>query len=292
MLLPKGFIPPPNNNEDYDSEYDSEPSSDDCWSAVGNPNPKDDVPSEAQVVYDVARAARKAKEHESEVKYDRERRSLQGLQVPVAYRKEKTVITWKVCDDEDDELVEKEKENLDEIGLTNFNFRKLDIPDSKGRLSRINFMKLFYTLWPGNIHHQLLKLNTRIELDNLMKSKHKVRPVSVREFTRFLGILLIARLEGKKGGNLWDGSDSEGEGYRSQCDMSRYMSKHRHSQLRKYFSFIFADDGLKPTDPWWMVSPGIRAFNHNRRMLFRPSSTLVMDEAMSAYVPQTTATGE
>ena len=77
------------------------------------------------------------------MKYDRERRNLQGLQVPVHYRKEKTIINWKVCDDEDDELVDKAKENLDEIGLTNFNFRKLDIPDSKGRLSRVNFMKLF-----------------------------------------------------------------------------------------------------------------------------------------------------
>ena len=288
--LTTGFDDTTITYSDSDFDYDS----DDCWSISGNPNPEEDLPCEAQIVYDVARAARKQKEHEAEVKYDRERRNLQGTQVPVAYRKNKTVVTWTVCNVEDDELVNRkdEKCNSEEIGLENFDFRKLDIPDSKGRLSRINFMKLFFSLWPGNVHHQLLKLNARIELDNSTKKKNKVSPVSIREFSRFLGIMLVARLEGKKGGLLWEGTASDGEGYRSQCDMSRYMTKHRHSQLRTYFSFIFADDSIKDADPWWMVSSGVRAFNHNRRTVFRPARILVMDESMSAYKPRTTASGE
>ena len=167
-----------------------------------------------------------------------------------------------------------------------------EVKDSQGRPSRINFMKLLFAFLPGNVYHLLLKMNARIDQDNKDRRKGRVLPVSPREWARFLGVFLVPVLEGKKGGDLWMGNVEDGEGYRSQIDISRYMTKHRHSQLRKYFSFLYANESQKQTDPWWMVSDGIRAFNHNRRETFKPSGVMVLDESMSAYKPRTTKTGE
>ena len=145
---------------------------------------------------------------------------------------------------------------------------------------------------PGNLYHLLLKLNSRIEEDNKDQSKGRIIPVSPREWARFLGVMLMAVLEGKKGADLWAGNADNGEGYRSQVDVSRFMTKHRHSQLRKYFSFLYANDAKMQDDPWWMVADGIAAFNHNRLNSFRPSKVMALDESMSAYRPRTTKTGE
>ena len=153
-------------------------------------------------------------------------------------------------------------------------------------------MKLLFALWPGNIHFQLLLLNARIEKDNLERRRGRVLPLSLREFCHFLAVLLVARLEGKVGNDLWSSNPGDHEGYRSQLDISRYMTKHRHTQIRRYFSFFFADETKVETDPWWQIIAGIDSFNHNRRMGFKPSRVRCMDESMSAYCPRTTATGE
>ena len=55
--------------------------------------------------------------------------------------------------------------------------------------------------------------------NNKGRARNRVLPISLREFGHFLGVLLIARLEGKDGSALWQ-SNSEEEGYRSHLDMS------------------------------------------------------------------------
>ena len=270
-----------------DSQSDNE------WSIMCDP--EEDTPTERELVFDVARAARASQEtgrrDDSQAQHDGKRRNLQGRQVPVEYKKEKTTIVWTVSDSEDGELTADYKKDT-EIGLTNFNFRMNEVKDSQGRPSRINFMKLLFAFLPGNVYHLLLKMNARIDQDNKDRRKGRVLPVSPREWARFLGVFLVPVLEGKKGGDLWMGNVEDGEGYWSQIDISRYMTKHRHSQLRKYFSFLYANESQKQTDPWWMASDGIRAFNHNRRETFKPSGVMVLDESMSAYKPRTTKTGE
>ena len=70
------------------------------------------------------------------------------------------------------------------------------------------------------------------------------------------------------------------------------MSKHRHSQLRAYLPYIWAEESVKDVDPWWMVSNAIHNFNYNRSLVFKPGHVLTMDESMSAFRPRKTATGE
>ena len=278
-----------------DTQMDCDDSDgEDEMSVVEESNPKmEELPSKAQVVYDLAHTSCNTKSNDiiNESVYKEQRAALQGKIVPVNYAKEKTVVNWVVFDAED-QVLECNKMQDESIGLTHFNFRRHEVRDNKGRLSRVNTMQLLYTLcWPGNIKHQLLKLNGRIEKDNEGRRKGKIQLISLREFTTFLGVLVVACLEGKKGSDLWLGSSDNGEGYRSQVDMSRWMTKSRHSVIRKYFSYIFADEGIKERDPWWMVSQGIAAFNHNRKTVVCPCDRLVLDESMSAYRPRTTATG-
>ena len=138
-------------------------------------------------------------------------------------------------------------------------------------------------------------MNKQIALDNcerIGKGRRKVQLVSYREMGVFLGIFLVARLEGKKGSQLWVGNSDEGEGYRSQIDMSAVMKEYRHCELRNYFEIFFADHLKKGEDAWWKVMGGVDGFNQNRRQTIKASHEKTPDESMSAHRPRTTATGE
>ena len=264
-------------------------------SIYGYPNPEEDIPSESQIIYDIAHSARHGRDLEEQVRYVNHRIRLQGKEVAVPYKKNGTVVKWTVSDLEQNLVQVLEKKDPQTVGLTGFDFRRQELSDASRRPNRrINFLKLFFSLWPGNIHHQLLLVNSRIEADNKEKTRGrgKVLPISLREFCHFLAVMMIARLEGKQGSDLWQGAQNDDEGYRSPIDVSRYMTKYRHTQIRRYFSYFFADERKKSTDPWWPVIGGINAFNHNRNSLFNSSNVRIMDESMSAFRPRTTPKGK
>ena len=285
MQIPSPVIAPP-QRDDASSTGDEE------MTELEEADPIEDLPSDAQVTYDVARAAKREIDLANQARYRQERAGCQGTVVPIEYKKDNTVVEWKVQDVQAEELEKRVEIKDEDIGLTDFDFSQLTVRDCRGRFSRVNFMKIFFAVWPGNIKHQLLMLNRMIEEDNKSRRKGMVLPISLREFAVFIGIMTAARCEGKQGLSLWQGSTEDGEGYRSQVDMSRWMAKYRHSQIRKYFSFIFADPTTKDTDPWWMVTAGVKAFNHNRQTLIRSSDSVIIDEAMSAYRPREKATGK
>ena len=292
---PSGTVPPavsPNHQATGRVAIASSDSSDtEDSTLLCHQNPEDDIPPPAQIVYNVACAARRARDLERHIQYVNKRSRLQGRKI-ILRNKSKPEVTWTVTDNEDMTGVSSNNDVPESVGLTNFDFKKCEIPDSAGRSNRrINFMKLLFALWPGNIHHQLLVLNIRIEKDNAERRRGRVLPVLLREFCHFLGVLLIARLEGKCGADLWSSTTPNREGYFSQTDVSCHMTKYRHTQIRRYFSFFFAEETQKESNPWWQVIGGIKGFNHNCRTVFTASHVRCMDEMMSAFCPQTTATG-
>ena len=265
---------------------------------VDDGEPLEDLPPESQIDHDVAAIARRNKDIFAEDIYRSERDFYQGLIVPIRDNKRKSTVEWRVEDlsaEEQDEFNQDEDEDLHEAmfcGVSAFDFTKYEVTDNRGRASRVNLMKLFFLLWPGDVKQQLLMMNARISRDNNARRKHIVSPVSLREFATFLGLMLVARIEGKRGADLWQGSAKEGEGYHSQIDVSGYMSSHCHGQIRRYFSFMFANESLEEIDPWWQVEEGIRGFNNVRQAVVRSHSCKVLDEIMSAYKPRTTPTGK
>jgi Transposase IS4 len=150
-------------------------------------------------------------------------------------------------------------------------------------------------LWPGNWETQLKNLNNRIvrsSYDEQNKGKvgycRKTKFISKNEFWIWFGILLVARIEGRKG-DVWD--KHEPEGYGTKVDMSYLMTRNRFREIRKWIPFLFADDKNKETDDWWQFSGAINLYNENRARRIISSTVKVLEESMSAFRPQTTKNG-
>ena len=74
--------------------------------------------------------------------------------------------------------------------------------------------------------------------------------------------------------------------------MSSHMTLHRHSEIRTYFSHLFANHSVRETDPWWAVIVGVHGFNEKRKAVVASSSQKTCDKSMSAFHPRTTPTGK
>jgi Transposase IS4 len=166
-------------------------------------------------------------------------------------------------------------------------------PDGKNK--RIDFLDLMIHLWPGDWLLQLNNMNKRILDHNKQASLNKrgnrytkISEIAPNEFWKFIGIMLVARIEGRKG-EVWD--RTEPEGYGKKVNVSEIMTENRFKQLRVYFAYHFAEPKSESMDPWWQLRNGINEYNNNRQQNVIASSTKVIDESMSAFRPQTTKTG-
>ena len=113
-----------------------------------------------------------------------------------------------------------------------------------------------------------------------------------KELWVFLGIILIARIEGIPGGDLWkDGGRTEG--YKSIPNLDKdIMPSYRFKQIKYFITYMWADEELKAKgDPWWQIVQITHEFNECRRKKVRTSNVRVADESMSAFRPRTTKHG-
>ena len=101
-------------------------------------------------------------------------------------------------------------------------------------------------------------------------------------------LIIVARTMGRKG-NLWDKCEPEGEDHR--VDYSKYMSESYHKDIQSVIPYLFADPTKKRTDPWWQISKLIDGYNANGRETACSLNLHVLDKSMSAFRPQTRATG-
>ena len=105
----------------------------------------------------------------------------------------------------------------------------------------------------------------------------------------FWGLILAARLEGRKGGRLWD--RQEPEGYGAKVDVSVHMKEHRFIDIKRFMPYLFADENKKANDPWWQFCTAVKNYNKNRTNTIEPSLVKVFDERMSAFHPHTSRFG-
>ena len=221
--------------------------------------------------------------------YEQEKAILIGSEVNTA-----AGLTWKVRNDIRQSEVADEYDPL--IGIRNFDFNNKRMRTNTKGLLRINFLDLLIHLWPGDWKSQLTNLNKRIHDEYKQKVKmtrhgrvKKVHEVTEREFWIFWGIIIVARLEGRKGGRLWDRLDPEG--YGSKVDLSAHMKQHRFVDIKRFIPFLFANESKKETDPWWRFSSAVSMYNNNRKHTIKPSLLKVFDESMSAFRPRTSRFG-
>ena len=116
-----------------------------------------------------------------------------------------------------------------------------------------------------------------------------IKEISEHEFWIFWGIILSARTYGRQGGSLWDKEEPEGEDI--IVNLSKHMTLARHKDMKRYVAFLFADETLKETDPWWQITCGVQEFNNNQKQRIYASFKKVFDESMSALKPRTTKNG-
>ena len=140
------------DSEDEKADDDSFTSLDsDDWSIVDEADPEiEDIPSDAQVCYDLYCATRSNKDFQLQLDYVKERKDLQGTEVPVTNgrTKKKLETTWVVDDDEDFDFVT-DFVSDNQIGLKDVNFQNFDAGIVNGRPTRVNFLHILLPLWPG-----------------------------------------------------------------------------------------------------------------------------------------------
>jgi len=206
-------------------------------------------------------------------------------------------VTWTVRSDIRASEVLPQKQLFKKLGVRGFDFGKKDKISPDGKNTRIDLLKLLIHLWPGDWRSQLQKLNFKILLnnDNIKKhtrhgTRHKtVNTISPHEFWCFWGIILAARIHGRKG-DVWESTPEEG--YPNFCvNMSEYMSKNQHLEIRSYIPHLWESEEKKEQgDAWWQFSNAVDLFNKNRHSIVLTSTLKVLDESMSAFRPQTTKT--
>ena len=116
-----------------------------------------------------------------------------------------------------------------------------------------------------------------------------IHAITENEFWKFWGIIIVARIEGRKGEKLWD--RLEPEGYGRKIDMSPYIKQHCFKEIKKYIPYLFSKEEDKQHDPWWQFASAIDAYNENRSETLCSSLTKIFDETMSAFRPRTTKRG-
>ena len=206
--------------------------------------------------------------------------------------------TWTVIEDIKQSDVPT-NEQFHQIGIAQFDFTKMSKSHGARRqYKRIDFLDLLMHLWPGDWRAQLTYMNSRIRASNNEKKNatrrassarvRVVKEVSEQEFWIFWGLIIVGRIMGRKG-DLWDKIEPEGE--EPRIDYSKHMTAMYHRDIRSFVPYLFADPTKKRTDPWWQISKLIDGYNANRRETVCSSNLHVLDESMSAFRPQTRATG-
>jgi Transposase IS4 len=244
-------------------------------------------------IMDILQEERSGRMIERQQRYEKEKKELISNQIEVGPKKGPK-LTWTVTNDIKKEDVPTSSE-FNTIGIKNFDFRNSVVVCPDGKNKRINFLDLLIHLWPGDWLLQLQYMNKRI-IDNNNEATtnkrgnryQKICEISPQEFWKFIGIMLVARIEGRKG-EVWDRTAPEG--YGNIVNMGEVMTENRFKQLRIYFAYLFSDEKNKLNDPWWQIRKGINEYNNNRKKTILASATKVLDESMSAFRPQTTKNG-
>ena len=184
------------------------------------------------------------------------------------------IVRGDISDDEVDDNTRTER--YVESGLTRFDFGNETESSHRGKKTRVNMAHLLFHIWPGDWRQQIITANRRIQADHEAKRGARgggsrvrvIKDITKHEFAVFLAIMLIARLEDKKGDNLWDSSadEGDGEGYNTSVNLSSHMTKTRFKEIKIYMPYLFSDPSKEGINPWWQVTGGIEALNKTRQM--------------------------
>lgn len=110
-------------------------------------------------------------------------------------------------------------------------------------------------------------------------------------------LIIAAPMFSNMGTQLWH-SDSVNrkkkklkKSLREKVDYGIYMKQWRFKQLKLLLPKTMQDDTKKETDAWWRTRKLMENYTKNMTEIMYASSTTVLDESMSAFIPRTTKSG-
>jgi hypothetical protein len=180
------------------------------------------------------------------------------------------------------------------IGVCGYRFSIYSEPPSR---SSEHILQLFLHMFPGSWVECVRRLNDAIRRRHedyavLRGGKHFAF-ITLNEFLIFWGIILKARVEGIKGGNLWPKKeDLISETEKPVPNMEPFMKKYRFEGIKSLMKEMWADRAVQNEDPWWPVAFLIDGFNNQRKAVVCASATKIIDESMSSFRPRTTASAD
>ena len=162
--------------------------------------------------------------------------------------------------------------------------------ESHGCLDAELFLALQFT---DQMSEKLSLLNEAVaEFNHQANISRKVAYFSVREFYVALGLFVGSVCYAPNSAALWNNNDEE-EFLTLEPNLmfEDHMKDYRFREFRRFFPCVYKNFDIKHTDPWWEFKDAVDEFNSNRLACIIPSNHICLDELMSAWRPQTTATG-
>jgi hypothetical protein len=234
---------------------------------------------------------RKTDEHVARRKQaDEEKEEMIAEEYSITKDYKNSTITWTMVENSKPLAVGNVRTEYASIGLRGIDFEKLlnsETPE----------LDVFMKLRVLNYEKRRKWMNQSIDEHNEVIKKHPqshgkklVLKLSELEFMRFEGILISSAAYGYGGADLFaktaDGSCVQ------PPTVHNFLSIKRFNEIKKFWPISFVDPlTVDKSDPWWMVSGYIEAFNLHRATNIAASATKVYDESMSAWRPQTSKTG-
>jgi hypothetical protein len=206
------------------------------------------------------------------------------LGTSVEIKSKNHVVKWTVIEDGDPSISHgpPERQNL---GIQDFDYNNIPSDEVFARM-------FFHLMWIG-IAEQLIKFNAAIDEHNesLPVSHQKIKRFSKSEIIVGYALFVAAAGFSEKGIHLFN-TEYNVEAFFPPPSFSTYMKFHRF-ELWKQFIVKVNEDGARKRDGdlWWQFAAAIHRFNDVRLNKITTSLWDILDESMSSYRPQKTATG-
>jgi hypothetical protein len=210
-------------------------------------------------------------------------KNLEGT--PVKIKSKNQVVKWTVAKDVDPPVASGAAERPN-LGMHAFDFE--DCPSDE--LFECMFLELLWT----DIDSQLSLLNAGILYHNnaLPSCRQKIKIFTKRELILGYALFIAAAGFNEKGPHLFT-SDQDNDSFYPPLGFDKHMKYHRFKFWKQLIVQVNEDSARKrDDDPWWRFASAVEGFNKVYRENITTSLLDILDEAMSAFRPRSTATSK
>lgn len=210
-------------------------------------------------------------------------KNLEGTSVEIKSKNQ--VVKWTVAKDVDPPVASGAAERPN-LGMHAFDFEDCPSDELFGSM----FLELLWT----DIDSQLSRFNAGIlDHNNALPScRQKIKLFTKSELILGYALFIAAAGFNEKGLHLFT-SDQDDDSFYPPPGFDKHMKYHRFKVWKQFIVQVNEDSARKrDDDPWWRFASAVEGFNKVRREKITTSLWDILDEAMSAFRPRSTATSK